>query len=230
MTDPLLHAWLLEIATQPPEVWYGHGRLALADWLEERGDRRADVVRDQAAYDALKRDRDDQILRRLAAGSLTRGEKRILSLAFNVPIPVRLDDAAGDRERQRLLALFPDVTLTGPCPCHEPLPYGASVQVAFTDTKRRAFRFVAGYCMTCAGSKQREASAPWWLIRDWRLIREWNHLAADHCQMLAPASGPASVYAVAGSVKFRLPLDPANPGHPLIVLPATSLVGEPLPV
>lgn len=222
MTDPLLHAWLLEIATAPPEAWYGHGRLALADWLEERGDSRADAVRDQAAHDVLKRERDDQIRRRIAAGGLTRGEERILGLAFNVP--VRLGDATGDRERQRLLSLFPDVTLTGPCPCHEPLPEGASVTVMIysseVDVRDRIRRRIRESCVTCGDSGARTARAANWLIWQWINVapRTTQHWQFQGDVVLANTAG----------MGFRLPVDPANPGHPLIVLPATNLVGEPL--
>ena len=219
MTDPLLHAWLLEIATQPPEAWYGHGRLALADWLEERGDSRADAVRDQAAHDVLKRERDDQIRRRIAAGGLTRGEERILGLAFNVP--VRLDDAAGDRERQRLLALFPEVTLTGPCPCHEPLPEGVDVVLTLREPWVNV-ALQAGFCLWCGNAPRVARASEFLFPGDQSLVVQpgntmscdpWSRIAADRIRAVI-------VRVPAGGTPLRVPAR--------IVLPATNLVGEPL--
>lgn len=222
MTDPLLHSWLLEIATQPPEAWYGHGRLALADWLEERGDSRADAVRDEAAV----RRHQDAIVRLLMlereAGHIS---DELYGDACYVAYcdPVAWNSESTDRERQRLLSLFPEVTLTGPCPCHEPLPAGASVLVvagrsgAVRDTLHR---FTSDSCMTCGNSGVRTARAADWLVWRWTEVAPRTSQRWDFLNVL--------VLAGAADVGFRLPMSPADQDWPLLVLPATNLVGEPL--
>lgn len=51
MTDPLLQQLLLVVAREPWEEWYDTTRLVLADYLEERGDARAETLRAARVFD-----------------------------------------------------------------------------------------------------------------------------------------------------------------------------------
>ncbi len=208
----VLQQWLLNIATRAPQEWHAYDRLALADYLEERGDPRAAFVRG----DSPCRDDIEVVSATGATGK----------------IPGLID---GHRERRRLLGLFPDVALEGPCPDHRGLPEG--VEALYYDAEGvdpgkfknyKVRRILPGYCFACGGSGSRASSA-----RDW--------LPGGTLAVLALPAGRVrgvfgcrakqyrwhiTVWVPAGGPSFDLPTD--RRGYPLVVPPSLTPDGRPV--
>lgn len=170
VTDPLLHAWLLAIATEPPESWYADSRLALADWLEECGDGRAAAVRDEPEVAIARKRTVSGLCEERLRGGLSTVQFGWLMAAAHAGSP-KIDWTLGStsRERQRLLALFPEVTLAGPCPRHEPLPKGVTVTLMLRNQLDH-IALPAGCCLWC-GDRPRTAPAPEFLLHAAALVR-----------------------------------------------------------
>lgn len=200
----VLQQWLLNIATRPPQEWHGYDRLALADYLEERGDPRAAFVRD----DSSSWDECD-----VTDASQT---------------PARLLDDY--RERRRLLRLFPDVALEGPCPDHRGLPEGVEANFA-TEDGGMLLHMGAGYCLVCghAGAPgDRAAPAPDWLpagsLAKGRLdfpVRTLARVVGG-----GEVRGSFVVWMGLDIVAVALPAD--RHGAPVVTLPRTDLRGRPV--
>lgn len=200
----VLQQWLLNIATRPPQEWHGYDRLALADYLEERGDPRAAFVRD----DSSSWDECD-----VTDASQT---------------PARLLDDY--RERRRLLRLFPDVALEGPCPDHRGLPEGVEANFA-TEDGGMLLHMGAGYCLVCghAGAPgDRAAPAPDWLpagsLAKGRLdfpVRTLARVVGG-----GEVRGSFVVWMGLGIVAVALPAD--RHGAPVVTLPRADMLGRPV--
>lgn len=200
----VLQQWLLNIATRPPQEWHAYDRLALADYLEERGDPRAAFVRD----DSSSWDECD-----VTDASQT---------------PARLLDDY--RERRRLLRLFPDVALEGPCPDHRGLPEGVEANFA-TEDGGMLLHMGAGYCLVCghAGAPgDRAAPAPDWLpagsLAKGRLdfpVRTLARVVGG-----GEVRGSFVVWMGLGIVAVALPAD--RHGAPVVTLPRADMLGRPV--
>lgn len=203
----VLQQWLLNIATRPPQEWHAYDRLALADYLEERGDPRAAFVRG----DSPCRDDIEVVSATGATGK----------------IPGLID---GYRERRRLLGLFPDVALEGPCPDHRGLPEGVEANFATEDGKM-LLHMGAGYCLVCghAGAPGgRAAPAPDWLpagsLAKGRLdfpVRTLARVVGG-----GEVRGSFVVWMGLGIVAVALPAD--RHGAPVVTLPRADMLGRPV--
>lgn len=200
----VLQQWLLNIATRPPQEWHAYDRLALADYLEERGDPRAAFVRD----DSSSWDECD-----VTDASQT---------------PARLLDDY--RERRRLLVLFPDVALEGPCPDHRGLPEGVEANFA-TEDGGMLLHMGAGYCLVCGHADApggRAAPAPDWLpagsLAKGRLdfpVRTLARVVGG-----GEVRGSFVVWMGLDIVAVALPAD--RHGAPVVTLPSTDMLGRPV--
>lgn len=159
MTDPLLHAWLAEIATQPADSWHKGARLVLADWLEERGDERA----------ALRR----VTVEEFNNGGIAFWYVRVKDGDFPFD-PLRdvvnrhlTPASAWDEVRCDILRWFPEVTLSARCPwCPtNALPEGSLLMLSASRTRDHVVSrlFTAGDCLLCGGKEVWIAPASDWL-------------------------------------------------------------------
>lgn len=219
----VLQQWLLNIATRPPQEWHGYDRLALADYLEERGDPRAAEVRANPERDRLAAAYCEQLQHDCATG-------RISNRTFGVfmdrlgrePDVFRVLDWTPDmagRERRRLLRLFPDVALEGPCPDHRGLPEG--VAAVYQGPRGRQGVLPPGYCFTCGGSGVRTGPAPGWLPAGVFA----GVLSGQACDYNGPA-GSLTVRVPAGRPPVTIPADAH--GSPIVVPPSLTPDGRPV--
>jgi len=161
----VLQQWLLNIATRAPQEWHAYDRLALADYLEERGDPRAAFVRANPERDRLAAEYRTHLQHDCATGRISnRTFGVVMDRLGREPDVFRVQDwspATVGRERRRLLALFPDVALEGPCPDHRGLPEG--VVAIYQGPRGRMDVLPPGHCFACGGSGVRTGPAPGWL-------------------------------------------------------------------
>lgn len=156
--------WLAAVASRPLEEWYAYDRLALADWLEECDDPRAAQVRvptgvEVAVQRIIDRGSTDQ--------DMLDDDRELLTAGLGW---LHGDVAA---ERFRLLSLFPDVTITAPCPwCPEnALPAFVTVELNWREWKPKV------KCLACLGNGDRTATATQWIpsgrfeVARWKAVR-----------------------------------------------------------